>query len=137
MERPDYKTWIRTRPIVILATLTGAFLALSGLAVFRWLLVLFLIPAAVFAYILLIVGLSRWRFSPSGGDYQARVHRLLVERVRGGRVLDIGCGSGHLLAQIAKAHLDADLVGVDYWGQDWEYSQALCEANFRAEGLHD
>lgn len=72
---------------------------------------------------------------PAGGDYQARVHQLIVDRAAGDRILDVGCGSGRLLAHIAKAHPSAALTGLDYWGSNWEYSQELCESNFRAEGL--
>jgi SAM-dependent methyltransferase len=135
MDRPHYKTWIRTRPLVILALFVTVFLVLSLLAFWSPFFLLFLFPAAIFAYILLIVGMSRWRLSKSGGDYQRRVHQLLVTRVLGDRVLDIGCGSAHLLAEIARAHPSASLVGLDYWGDDWEYSEELCLANFRAEGL--
>jgi SAM-dependent methyltransferase len=136
MERPGYKTWVRTRPIVILGALFLACLVLSALAfAWHWLFAVFLVPAAILGYIVLIVGLSRWRLSPSGGDYQDRVHQLLVSRVNGDRVLDIGCGSGHLLAEIARARPSTTLVGLDYWGDNWEYSRELCEANFRAEGL--
>lgn len=135
MERPKYGTWIRSRPIVILSVLAAVFLALSALAAWHWLFLVFLVPAGVFLYILLIVGMSRWRFSPSGGNYQDRVHQLLVSRVAGERILDIGCGSGHLLAEIAKANPHASLVGLDYWGANWEYSREQCVANFRAEGL--
>lgn len=134
-ERPRYKTWIRTRPIVVFSILVVACLALTLLALWSLFFLVFVIPAGIFAYILLIVGLSRWRFSESGGDYQDRVHQMLVARVSQGSVLDIGCGSGHLLAEIARAHPDARLVGLDFWGDDWEYSQGLCEANFEAEGF--
>lgn len=135
MQKPRYKTWIRTRPIVILGTMLAVCLALSALAVWNLLFLAFLVPAAILAYILVIIGMSRWRFSPRGGDYQDRVHQLLVSRVAGNRILDIGCGSGHLLAEIARAHPSASLVGLDLWGDDWEYSQELCVANFRAEGF--
>ena len=133
--RPHYKTWIRTRPIVVFATLAVASLILAALAFRNALFLAFVIPAAIFGYILVIVGLSRWRFSAAGGDYQRRIHRLLVDRVSGGSVLDIGCGSGHLMAEIARAHPAAQLVGLDFWGSNWEYSQELCERNFRAEGF--
>ncbi len=135
--RPHYKTWVRTKPLIVFAILTAVFLALATLALVHWLFLVFLIPFAIFGYILLIVGLSRWRFSPSGGDYQDRVHQLIVSRVSGKRVLDIGCGSGHLIAEIARVRPDATLTGLDYWGDNWEYSQALCEANMRAEGIAD
>jgi SAM-dependent methyltransferase len=137
VERPRYKTWIRTRPIVIFTILVGACIGLSAMAFWSLYFLVFLLPAAIFGYILLIVGMSRWRFSPAGGDYQDRVHQLLVRRVNGDRVLDIGCGSGHLLAEIARARPSAVLVGLDYWGDDWEYSRELCVANFRAEGFED
>jgi hypothetical protein len=93
VDRPRYKTWVRTRPIVIFTILIVACLALSSLA-FIWspFLLVFLVPAAIFAYILLIVGLSRWRFSPSGGNYQDRVHQLLVARVEGDRLLTSAAG---------------------------------------------
>jgi SAM-dependent methyltransferase len=135
VERARYKTWIRTKPIVIFTVLVVASAALSLLALWSPLFLVFLAPAAIFAYILLIVGMSRWRFSPSGGNFQDRVHQLLVSRVQGDHVLDIGCGSAHLLAEIARVRPSAVLVGIDYWGDDWEYSRELCVANFRAEGL--
>jgi len=135
--RPHYRTWIRTRPVVIFAALTGACLLLSLLAIWSLFFLVLLVPAGIFGYILAIVGLSRWRFSRAGGDYQARVHQLIVARVPGeaATVLDVGCGSGHLLARIAQARPATALTGLDYWGSDWEYSRELCEANFRAEGL--
>ncbi len=135
MERPRYRTWIRTRPLIIFTVLLAVCLALSALAAWNLFFLGFLVPAAIFGYILLIVGLSYWRLSPAGGDYQDRVHRLLVDRTDGTRILDIGCGSAHLLAEIARRHGDASLVGLDYWGRNWEYSQELCVANFRAEGF--
>ncbi|HMO54657.1 MAG TPA: class I SAM-dependent methyltransferase [Tepidiformaceae bacterium] len=133
MQRPRYKTWVRTRPLVILSTLTLVFASVSLLFVVHWVFLVALIPAAIFAYMVAIVGLSKWRLGPGG--YQARIHQLLVERTTAGRILDIGCGSGHLLSKVARAHPNATLVGLDYWGDNWEYSRELCIANFRAEGL--
>ena len=122
---------------MIFTILVGACIGLSAMAFWSLYFLLFLLPAPVFGYILLIVGMSRWRFSRAGGDYQDRVHQLLVRRVNGDRVLDVGCGSGHLLAEIARTRPSAVLVGLDYWGDDWEYSRELCVANFRAEGFED
>jgi len=135
--RPRYKTWVRTRPIVIFSIIVAVSLALSALVVVHWLFLAFLVPAAIFGYILLIVGLSRWRFTSAGGDYQDRVHQLIVTRAQGDRVLDVGCGSGHLVAEIARARPAATLTGLDFWGENWEYSQELCEANLRSEGFSD
>lgn len=137
MEKPHYKTWVRTKPLVMFAVLTAVCLVLSALFFVSLFFLAFLVPAGIFGYILVIVGLSRWRFSPAGGDWQDRVHQLLVTRVAGESVLDIGCGSGHLLAEIALAHPSARLTGLDYWGDNWEYSRELCLSNFRAEGFAD
>lgn len=52
-----------------------------------------------------------------------------------GKVLDIGCGSGALSIKIAKANPHARVTGVDYWGSQWDYSQALCENNAKLEGV--
>jgi SAM-dependent methyltransferase len=135
VDRPRYKTWVRTRPLVAFAVLTVVSVALAGLAVWHLVFLAFLVPAGIFGYIVLIVGLSRWRSSPSGGDWQNRVHQLLVQRVTGNSVLDIGCGSGHLLAEIARARPAARLTGLDFWGPNWHYSRQLCLDNFKAEGM--
>ena len=29
------------------------------------------------------------------------------------------------------------LVGIDYWGEDWEYSKQICETNAECEGVLD
>jgi ubiquinone/menaquinone biosynthesis C-methylase UbiE len=86
-----------------------------------------------------VISLTAWRFGPRGGDFQNRIHGLLVDAVAGrGRVLDVGCGSGRLLIKIAKASAKANPgahKGVDYWGDEWEYSKAQCEKNARIEGV--
>ena len=40
-----------------------------------------------------------------------------------------------MLAKIAKQHPEAELVGIDYWGDNWEYSKELCIHNFKAENI--
>ena len=125
--KPKYKTWIRTKPIILFSILTAVSLLLLLLSFVQILFLVFIIPTFVFGYILLIVGLSRLRFSKMGGDYQNKIHDLIVSKVEGDRILDIGCGSGHLLAKIAKQHPEAELVGIDYWGDNWEYSKELCK----------
>lgn len=135
MNKPNYKTWIRTKAIALFSTLTAMSLLLLLLSFINILFLIFIIPAFIFSYILLIIGVSRWRFSKRGGDYQNKIHQLIVSRVEGERILDIGCGSGHLLAKIAKQHPKSELVGIDYWGDDWEYSKELCINNFKAENI--
>jgi ubiquinone/menaquinone biosynthesis C-methylase UbiE len=53
-----------------------------------------------------------------------------------GRLLDVGCGSGQLLIRFAKS-APGDYVGLDYWGDDWEYSRSQAERNARLESVPD
>ena len=58
-----------------------------------------------------------------------------VRLPKGGRCLDVGCGSGALTIAVAKRFTDAQVLGVDRWGPEYaSFSQALCEQNARLEG---
>ncbi|AIM17187.1 hypothetical protein HW35_13815 [Bacillus sp. X1(2014)] len=135
MRKTKYKTWIRTKAIIIFSILTAISLLLLLLSFVNILILVFIIPAFIFGYILFIIGFSRWRFSKIGGDYQKKIHQLIASKVEGNRILDIGCGSGHLLSMIAKQNPKSELVGIDYWGDNWEYSKELCINNFKAENI--
>src|SRR5262249_22902828 len=75
------------------------------------------------------------RLGPRGGDFQRRIHQLLIDSVgNDGRLLDVGCGSGQLLIRFAKL-APGEYVGLDYWGDDWEYSQSQAERNAQREGV--
>lgn len=134
-EKPRYGTWIRVRAVVIFAALTSASALLSLLALWSLWALAFLVPALVFGWILVVVGLSAFRFSNAGGGFQARVHSLLVERAEGSPVLDIGCGNGHLSIELARSLEGRQVTGLDFWGAAWEYSKAACERNASLEGV--
>ena len=136
-ETPDYGTWIRTRPLVVFAILTASCLGLALFALISPWALLLLLPAAAFGYITLIRGMARRRFSDSGGQYQRRIHELIRSRASGARVLDIGCGNGHLAISLAKESPQRRVTGLDYWGSAWEYSQRVCERNAEIEGVAD
>src|SRR5262249_12384943 len=139
-ERPHYATWIRTRKILLFWAISLALVAIGlGLTLIHPLLGLVAVAALPFLYIAVVISLTAWRFGPRGGGFQNRIHRLLVDAAAGrGRVLDVGCGSGRLLIAIAKANTRANPgahKGVDFWGDEWEYSKAQCETNARIEGV--
>lgn len=131
---PNYGNWVSTRLLYMPGALAILFATLSLL--FPWLATLaaiFLIFFAYFAY-------ARWAFSPGGGNVQARILSLLVDRFEwsgAGKVLDIGSGSGAATIMVAKKYPDAHVTGVDYWGGAWEYSKAVCEENAAIEGVGD
>ncbi len=39
--------------------------------------------------------------------------------------------------QLAKKYSKAKIMGIDYWGKNWEYSKEACESNARLEGVSD
>jgi ubiquinone/menaquinone biosynthesis C-methylase UbiE len=136
-ERPRYGTWIRAGRVWILAGLSAACAAgaLLGLR-YPW-FGLLLIPALVLGYITVILVMTAYRLRRQG--YQQRIHDLVAREVAGsgGDVLDVGCGSGSLAIAIARMDPACRVVGVDSWGDAWEYSQAQCEENARIEGVAD
>jgi SAM-dependent methyltransferase len=129
---PDYGNWVSTRLIILPAILGGASAILAiRFPLFLILAVLFLLVAAYFAY-------ARHLISPSGKNVQEKVRALVIQNLEWdgkGKILDIGCGSGALIIALAKKFPQAQAVGLDYWGGQWEYSQKVCEANAALEGV--
>ena len=52
-----------------------------------------------------------------------------------GNALDVGCGNGALTIKLARKFETAHVVGIDFWGERWEYSKSTCEANASAKGV--
>jgi ubiquinone/menaquinone biosynthesis C-methylase UbiE len=128
--KPRYRTWIRKKKIILFWCITVLFLAISSLGFIYPVCFFALTGVALFGYISAVISLTAFRLSPSGGDYQNRIHSLILRYVRRpGKILDIGCGSGNLIIKIARQHAGGRHYGLDYWGNDWEYSQKQCEEN--------
>jgi SAM-dependent methyltransferase len=132
VQKPDYGNWVSMRLIWIPGAVGILFLGLSF--VFPILIAgaaLFILPAAYFAY-------ARWKFSPYGGNIQARIQALVLERLDWdgeGQALDIGCGNAPLTIMLAAKFPKAGVTGIDYWGGMWEYSKSVCERNAEREGV--
>ena len=118
--------WLAPAGIVVLGAVV-AFFWLPGLAIATL--------AIPFLYIAIVLTWTSHRLRPRGGDVQRRIHQLLTDSVGNeGRLLDVGCGSGQLLIRFAKA-APGEYVGLDYWGDDWEYSRSQAERNAQLEGV--
>jgi SAM-dependent methyltransferase len=79
-----------------------------------------------------------WAFSHTGGNLQERVFDLIIEKLGEdvkGKALDIGTGNGILAIKLAKKFPELQILGLDYWGKNWEYSQSICENNARLSGV--
>jgi len=128
----EYGNWIRKKNLLILGSCTlgvgiltfiplGSFYRISMIILFAIILVSFLFP--LYAYMM---------FSQKGGKLQEKFYNLIIqslgENVKG-RIIDIGSGNGVLAAKFAQRHEKTEIVGIDYWGKDWEYSKSVCEKN--------
>jgi SAM-dependent methyltransferase len=132
LEIPNYGNWLSTRFIYVPGVLGMAFL---GLAFFYPILAIlsgiFLLVAAYFAY-------ARYLFAPRGKNVQEQIRALLLAHMDwdgDGQVLDIGCGNAPLSIELAKKYPQASVIGIDYWGKGWDYSQNVCERNAQIEGV--
>jgi SAM-dependent methyltransferase len=132
--KPDYGNWVSKKFIFTPAILSLVFLGLAFLvpilAVFS---VLFFLIAAYFL-------LARYRFSPAGGDIQSKIIGLIMDHLEWdgqGRAVDIGCGNAPLSIRLARKYPNAQVTGIDYWGNNWDYAKQVCEQNARLEGVEN
>lgn len=145
--KPDYKNWLPKGMIYGGAAITLLFLILfiifgltgilSGMlktVLFIVLLVLTVIACGVTVWMIMLFR----AFSYNG---KRQMSRQIVEGVasyvtvpEGGKILDVGCGSGALTIACAKRNPKAKVIGIDRWGKEYaSYSRQLCERNARAE----
>lgn len=128
----DYGNWIRKKNLFVLggcAFVAGMLIFIPLGAVYRFvmsflfviLLITFFFP--LYAYIM---------FSQRGGKLQEKIYELIIEKLGTnlkGNILDIGSGNGVLAVKLAGQNPEAQVLGMDYWGKDWEYSKNVCEQN--------
>ena len=130
----DYGNWVSRKFIYVPAVLAIIFWGLSFLSLFFLVgTFLFLIPTAYFIY-------AYMQFSPRGGNLQAKIRDLALKQLvwdGDGRLLDIGCGNGALAIEAAKNYPQTHIVGIDYWGGQWEYSKESCEKNAQIAGVSE
>jgi len=130
----DYGNWVARKFIYVPAALAIVFLGLSFLSLFFLVgTFLFLIPAIYFIY-------AYRQFSPRGGNLQKKIWNLALEQIvwdGNGKLLDIGCGNGVLAIETAKNYPEAHIVGIDYWGGQWNYSKESCEKNAQIAGVSE
>ncbi len=129
-----YGSWMSNPVFYVL----GALLALSVvLAVLSFtvfpipaLCVVFVIAAAILLALLLWCLWIRRQYAFGGGGMMGRTHMIVLSHLDfdgQGQLLEVGCGSGPLSIRAALAWPSANVVGIDYWGVDFGYNQAMCE----------
>jgi len=135
-----YGNWIRKKMLFVLGlsvlSLGILFLLLSNVYLQLITGLLFVILLISFSFPLY----AYYAFSPRGGNLQEKVYTLIVDslgRSAPDNALDIGTGNGVLTLKLAQKFPTTQVVGLDYWGKNWEYSQAICEANARTAQVAD
>jgi len=132
--KPEYGNWVSKRLIYMFGFVGFVFL---GLSLVLWVLVIPAVPFLIFSVYFLY---ARHQFSPQGGNVQDRVWKLVLANLDWngeGKALDIGCGNGALTIKLAQKHEKAHVIGIDYWGKNWEYSKNTCERNAEIEGVSE
>jgi SAM-dependent methyltransferase len=133
-ETPTYGNWVAKKLIYLLGLISLVFFGLSCL--FPVLVIL----AIVFLFICLYFIYAWYLFAPQGGNVQNQIHDLLSAQLQWngeGQALDIGCGNAALTIKLAHKYPHARFIGIDYWGNKWEFSKHICEKNARFERVQD
>jgi SAM-dependent methyltransferase len=130
----EYGNWIRKKILLILglcSLVTGALAFIPLGTLYRSIMAfLFVIIFVSFLFPLY----SFVMFSQKGGGFQEKVYNLIIQSLGvtdRGRILDIGSGNGVLAVNLAQQLDKVEVIGMDYWGKDWEYSKGVCEKNAR------
>ena len=148
--KPDYKNWMPKGMVLTAAAVTAVFLllfivfGLTGLlsgTLKTVLFVVFLLGTAVSLAVTVWMLLMYRAFSYNGKRQMSRqIIQGIAEQVRlpAGKCLDVGCGSGALTIACARRNPGAEFLGIDRWGKEYaSFNKPLCEANARAEGVHN
>jgi ubiquinone/menaquinone biosynthesis C-methylase UbiE len=133
-EKAKYSNWVSKRIIFLSGFLGFVFL---GLGLIFWVLI---IPALLFLLVAVYFLYVRYQFSPQGRNVQDHIWTLVLANLDWngeGRALDIGCGNGALTIKLAQKYKKAKIIGIDYWGKNWEYSKNACERNAEIEGVSE
>jgi len=140
MDKPDYKNWMPKGMIWSFAAGTAVSLAVMLIVHICWLKTALAVLTVILAGITVWTALMYRAFSYSGSR---QMSRRIIEGVaeyillpKGGKCLDVGCGSGALAIAVAKRNPHGSVTGIDRWGVDYaSFSQKLCMENAKAEGV--
>ena len=145
--KPDYKNWM---PKGMIYSFLGGAIGCGAVAIVLNLLlngtlktvltILFAALAVVFCGFTVWAVLMYRAFDYNGKRQMARQiiegTAACVKLPAGGKVLDVGCGSGALAIAVGKRNPKAEIIGIDRWGKEYaSFSKALCESNAQAEGV--
>jgi len=136
----DYGNWVPKRLLIILLAAILILIVISFLTVpFFVQIILWAISGLIFLLLSCMFYLYS-QFAKNGSDLQSRLWNLVLDKLSWdgrGKALDIGTGNGPLAIKVAKRYPQAEVMGIDYWGKNWNYSQKICQNNAKIEGVED
>lgn len=142
MEKTDYGNWVPATMMRTLAIVLAVLLILAWMGISIVQNIIFSVMVILLLVIVLIFTLYMWKcqneFAFEKGGLMGKIHEYLLEHLDWngkGLLLDIGCGAGALTIRCAKRFPNAKLVGVDFWGSQWNYGKGQCERNAQIEGV--
>jgi SAM-dependent methyltransferase len=136
----DYGNWIRKRLLFILGSCA---LGIGLLTFLPFGFVYHIIMNVVFVvtFLSLLFPLYAFiMFSQKGGRMQEKIYNLIIQNLNvsgAAKILDIGSGNGVLAVKLAQRYTETEVTGMDYWGEDWEYSKGVCEKNAQLVGVSE
>ena len=148
--KPDYKNWMPKGMVCGFLGGTIAALAVTliiGCAGFISPGILRTVLTVLFSILtVFLLGMTVWCWLLySAFDYNGKrqMSRRIIDGTAayittpdGGKILDVGCGSGALSIAVAKRNPKAEVIGIDRWGKEYaSFSRSLCEKNAKAEGV--
>ena len=146
--KPDYKNWVPKG--MVAGILGGTALAGAGTVVFAMTdlisngIVRILLAAAFATAFVVCAAFSVWcvgAYSAFSYRGQRRLSQKIIEGLAGyvsapdgGKILDVGCGSGALTIACAKRNPGCTVTGLDRWGKEYaSFTKQRCERNAQAE----
>ena len=96
--------------------------------------VLALIAAVAVLILLAWITWIRRQYAFGGGGMMEKVHEVLLSHLDydgKGTLLEVGCGSGALAIRAALTWPETEVIGIDYWGTVYNYSQVMCSGSIK------
>ena len=120
--------------LILIILISSIFIPIVIIKIILWIL------SALLFLGLLYLAYLYYEFSKNNKELQHKIWNIVIEKLNfqgGGKILDIGTGSGGLAIQLAKKYPGSKIIGIDHWGKGWNYSQKLCENNAKFEGVKE
>ncbi|MDO5717871.1 MAG: class I SAM-dependent methyltransferase [Tissierellia bacterium] len=142
MNKYDFGNWIpkrflkrsymRIAIIYILAFVSNHF-SLKVLSL------LFLMIGSAYLLFMIYMTICHYLFSYDGKKIMEKIHEYIISKLPkdlNGIAIDIGCGSGALAIKLKERYGDLDIIGIDYWGDEWDYKLKQSQNNAELAGFN-